>query len=90
MGFPTEPLVLSPEQIQELNQKLSDMRHNINNNLALTGASVELIKRKPEMAERFLDKIAEQPERITQEMRQFTEHFERALGIVRDPEELTG
>lgn len=90
MGFPTEPLVLSPEQIQELNQKLSDMRHNINNNLALTGASVELIKRKPEMAERFLDKIAEQPERITKEMRQFTEHFERTLGIVRDPEELTG
>lgn len=85
MGMPDKPIVLSPEQVAELNRHLSTMRHNINNNLALIVAASELIKRKPEMAQRFVDNIAQQPDRISAEMRNFTEAFEVAIGIQRDP-----
>ena len=47
MGLPIQPVSLSAEQIDELNRKLSTMRHDINNNLSLimkrlTGVTVLL------------------------------------------------
>jgi hypothetical protein len=44
MAFPTEPVTLSVGQLQELNRKLSDMRHDINNHLSLMVAALELIR----------------------------------------------
>ena len=35
MLLPAQPVTLTPEQIAELNKKLSTMRHDINNSLAL-------------------------------------------------------
>jgi hypothetical protein len=32
----------------------------------------------------MMDNVAQQPDRITSEMRQFTDEFEKALGIMRD------
>ena len=58
MGLPTEPVTLTVPQIAELNQKLSSMRHNVNNNLALLVAALELIRRKPDLALKMVDKIA--------------------------------
>ena len=55
MRTPTEPVTLSVEQICELNRKLADLRHDVNNKLSLIAASVELIRRRPEIAERLLD-----------------------------------
>ena len=66
MGVPDHSL--STEQIAELNQKLSVMRHNVNNHLALIVAASELIRRKPEMAPRLIENIMQQPERIIAEM----------------------
>lgn len=60
------------------------MRHNINNNLALIIAALELVRRKPEMAQRLIDNMAQQPDRIIGEMRKFSEEFETAFGITRD------
>jgi len=45
---PSQPVTLSVEQIEELNQKLSNMRHDINNNLSLILAATELIRHKPQ------------------------------------------
>ena len=84
MGLSYEPSQLSAEVIKELNQKLSFMRHNINNNLALIVAAVELLKRKPEMAPRYLESLAQQPDRILEEMRKFSEEFEKTLRITRN------
>jgi hypothetical protein len=77
------PIALEPDQITELNRKLSVMRHNINNHLALVLAASELIRRKPEMASRLVDNLLQQPERINLELRGFSEAFESALGIAR-------
>jgi hypothetical protein len=83
MGLPTEPVTLTPEQVAELNQKLSAMRHDINNHLSLMMAAVEMIRLKPEDAARRLATLAEQPARISRAMAEFSAAFEKALGITR-------
>ena len=54
MGLPTEPVILTAGQIEEMNRKLSTMRHDINNHLSLIVAAVELIHHKPQLAERMM------------------------------------
>ena len=83
MGLPEQPVELSPAQIEELNKKLSTMRHNVNNYLALVVAGTELIRRKPELAAKFLDSIGQQPDRIVSEIRTFSDHFEATCQITR-------
>jgi len=83
MPLPEQPVTLTVEQIAELNQKLSIMRHDINNSLALVLAGVELMRVKPETTPRMLGTIAEQPSRINGMVRKFTDEFEGALGIKR-------
>ncbi len=84
MGLPPTPVTLTTEQIAELNQKLSEMRHNVNNHLALIVAAAELMRRKPEMAARFLTSFTEQPQRISDEIRRFSVEFESFVGISRE------
>lgn len=84
MGLPDKPVTLSPEQLGELNKKLSMMRHNVNNHLALIVAASELIRRKPEMAARLIENIGQQPDRIIAEIRSFSDELEAAFGIKRD------
>jgi RNA polymerase sigma factor (sigma-70 family) len=54
MSLPTEPVTLGVEQIGELNRKLADLRHDINNYASLILASAELLRRRPETAERMM------------------------------------
>lgn len=84
MALPEKTVALTPDQVAELNEKLSIMRHNVNNHLALIVAASELLKRKPEMAQRMLDNIMQQPDRIISEVRTFSDSFESILGITRD------
>jgi hypothetical protein len=44
---------------------------------------VELIRYKPEMAERMMATLVEQPPKITESLRRFSTEFERAFGITR-------
>ncbi len=83
MRTPTEPVTLSVEQICELNRKLSDLRHDVNNKLSLIAASVELIRRRPEIAGRLLDSIDQQPRIIAGIITQFSAQVEAALRIER-------
>ena len=71
MAMPQSPVTLTPEQIAGLNEKLSVTRHDINNNLSLIVAAVELIRRKPEMTPRLLESIGQQPDKIIAQMRAF-------------------
>ena len=84
MGLPTAPVTLSVEQIGELNEKLSTMRHNVNNNLALMVAGLELLRRKPEIALKMADSISGQTNKLMEEIRVFSNEFEKSLGITRD------
>jgi hypothetical protein len=83
MPLPNEPVTLSVEQIHELNQKLAVLRHDVNNQLSLIVASVELIRRRPEGAERLLSKMVEQPHKISASITQFSGDMESALRITR-------
>jgi hypothetical protein len=83
MKLPSEPVTLTVEQLAELNRQLSAMRHDINNHLALILAASELLKLKPELAERMQVMLHEQPGRIGESMTKFTSQFEQALGIKR-------
>ena len=83
MGLPTKPLELSVAQIEELNRKLSELRHDVNNHLSLIMAANELIRYKPEMIERMTATLTEQPPKITAAISKFSAAFETALGITR-------
>jgi hypothetical protein len=83
MGVPKDPVTLTPEQLNELNQKLAHMRHEINNQLSLVVAAIELLRLKPDLRDKMLDTLGQQPARITDEMSRFSAEFERAYGITR-------
>ncbi len=83
MALPKEPVTLTVAQLEELNKKLADMRHDINNYLSLIVAASELIRHKPQMAEKMMATLSEQPSKITEAITRFSLDFERALGITR-------
>ncbi len=83
MPLPNEPVTLSVEQIKELNQKLSTMRHDINGKLTHITLAVELLRLKPDDADRWLNAMAEQPQKIVAEIAQFSRDMETALHITR-------
>jgi hypothetical protein len=83
MPLPSQPVTLTAEQIADLNGKLSNMRHDINNQLSLIMAAVELMHYKPQTGERMLATLAEQPPRIAASLTTFSGQFEQTLGITR-------
>lgn len=83
MPLPTEPVTLSAEQIAELNQKLSNMRHDVNNNLSLMMAAAELVRRRPESAERMWKTLSDQPHKIAECVTEFSRELETILKINR-------
>jgi hypothetical protein len=84
MGLPKETIPLSPEAVADLSRKLSDMRHSVNNHLTLVTTALELIRRKPESLERMLESMTDQPERIRNELNEFSGEFEKVLQIIDD------
>ena len=81
MPLPDQPVTLTAERIAELDRKLADMRHDINNQLSLIMAAVELMHYKPEVRERMMATLAEQPPRIAASLTKFSAEFEQILGI---------
>ena len=79
MGLPIEPVTLTVAQMDELNRKLAIMRHDINNNLSLIVAALELIRHKPQMTERMMATLGEQPAKIGEALNKFSSEFERTL-----------
>jgi hypothetical protein len=83
MELPGQPVTLSVEQIAELNKKLATLRHDINNNLALILAGLEVLQYKPHLAERMIATVNEQPPKIAEAIGKFSAEFEKALGVSR-------
>ena len=84
MGLPAAPITLSVEQVADLNEKLSTMRHNVNNNLALMVAALELLRRKPDTAIKMADSISGQTDKMIDEIKNFSVEFEKTFGITRE------
>jgi hypothetical protein len=83
MELPGQPVTLTVEQIAELNQQLANFRHDINNNLALIMAGLEVAKQKPHLAEKMMVTVTEQPPKIADAVGKFAAQFDQALGIKR-------
>jgi hypothetical protein len=83
MALPTEPVTFTPEQVAELNSQLSTMRHDVNNQISLIMAAIELIRHKPQVAERMLNTVADQPPKIAESIKKFSNEFSYAFGISR-------
>jgi len=83
MVLPGGPVTLSVAEIDELNRKLSTMRHDINNHLTLVVAAVELLRQDTANAPRLLGALSEQPNRISDAVKKFSHAFEHSLGIRR-------
>ncbi len=85
MGLTIHPVSLTVEQVEGLNRKLSDVRHDINNNLTLMVASLALLKARPGDAARLIETFEKQPEKIAEALNSFTVEFEATLGITHQP-----
>jgi CRISPR/Cas system-associated endonuclease Cas1 len=83
MAPPSRPVNLTAEQVDKLNQKLSFLRHDINNHLSLIIAAIELIRTKPQMAERMMNTLVEQPPKIAGALDKFSADFEQTFGAAR-------
>ena len=83
MSLPAEPVTLSVEQIGELKRNISDLRHDVNNNVSLMLSAVEMIRRRPETAQNMIEALARQPQKINEALAQFTKTLESALQIKR-------
>lgn len=79
MALSSQPVTLSPEQLDDLNRKLSTMRHDINNNLSLILAALELLRAKPEMTQRMVQTMMEQPGKILAAVNDFSAELQHAL-----------
>ena len=83
MTLPTEPIALSVAQIEELNQKLSMMRHDVNGKLSLITLALGAFQLQPQNGERWLNIMGEQPSKIVADITQFSRDMETALRITR-------
>ena len=83
MGAPLKPVVLTSEQLAELNRKLSTLRHDVNNHLLLIMASSEMIQLRPETSPQMLKNLVDQPPKISEAIKKFSAEFEQVLGIRR-------
>lgn len=80
----SDVIILTKEQAQELNEKLSTMRHNVNNYLALIVAASEVLRINPSALPRMLPTFKEQPDKIIAEIKSFSAEFEKVLGIKKE------
>jgi cob(I)alamin adenosyltransferase len=83
MAAPSQPVTVSAEQLDELNKKLAALRHDINGSLSLIVAALEMIRFKPQTAERMMTTLAQQPPKIADHVAKFSAEFERTFGIGR-------
>jgi hypothetical protein len=81
MALSSEPKTFTAEQIKDLSHKLADMRHDINNQLSVIAAVVELIRCKPQETERRMHLLDEQRTRIADSVKKFSTEFNHAFGI---------
>lgn len=83
MELPAQPVTLTVEQIAELSEKLGTMRHDVNNKLSLILAAVDVLQYKPQMIDRMMATVAEQPQKIIEAVASFSAEFEKTFGIKR-------
>lgn len=81
MESDVKPVILGVEEVAEFRRRLTKLRHDVNNNLTLIISAGELLRRRPELAERMATTITEQSGKIEEALRHFSSDTERLLPV---------
>ena len=79
MNEPNRPL--SPEEVVELQKKFSEIKHGINNALAVMMALSEMSQRRPDYAEKLATTVLAKAPQIVSNLQEFTQLLNEKAGI---------
>ena len=77
----TEPAItLSKEDISQLQKKFSEIKHSINNALAVMMALSEMSQRRPDYAEKLASTVLSKAPQIVTSLQEFTQVLNEKAG----------
>jgi len=71
---------LSPEELAQLQRKFSEIKHSINNALAVMMALSEMSQRRPDYAEKLASTVLTKAPQIVSSLQEFTQALNEKAG----------
>lgn len=71
---------LTPEELGELQRKFSEIKHSINNALAVMMALSEMSQRRPDYAEKLASTVLTKAPQIVSGLQEFTQALNEKVG----------
>ena len=71
---------ISHEELVELQEKFKDIRHAINNALAVLSALAEMSQRRPDYSEKLADAVLAKYPQIVSSLKEFTQALNEKAG----------
>ena len=72
---------VSPEEMVELQKKFSEIKHGINNALAVMMALSEMSQRRPDYAEKLASSVLTKAPQIVSSLQEFTQLLNEKAGV---------
>jgi hypothetical protein len=72
---------ISPEEMVQLQKKFSEIKHSINNALAVMMALSEMSQRRPDYAEKLATSVLSKAPQIVSSLQEFTQLLNEKAGI---------
>jgi diphthamide synthase subunit DPH2 len=72
---------LSPEEFAKLQKKFSEIKHSINNALAVMMALSEMSQRRPDYAEKLAKTVLNKAPQIVSGLQEFTQALNEKAGV---------
>jgi hypothetical protein len=72
---------LSPEELAQLQKKFSEIKHSINNALAVMMALSEMSQRRPDYAEKLATTVLSKAPQIVTSLQEFTQVLNEKAGV---------
>lgn len=72
---------LSPEELVQLQKKFSEIKHSINNALAVMMALSEMSQRRPDYAEKLATAVLSKAPQIVSGLQEFTQLLNEKAGV---------
>lgn len=72
---------VTPEEFGELQRKFSEIKHSINNALAVMMALSEMSQRRPDYAEKLASTVLSKAPQIVSSLQEFTQALNEKAGV---------
>jgi hypothetical protein len=72
---------LSPEELAQLQKKFSEIKHGINNHLAVMSAMAEMSQRRPDYAEKLASTVLTRWPQIASGLQEFAQLLNEKAGV---------